>query len=93
MVTELAYFGCLVAVPSCNDPSAPATLALGVPNPPLTSWLAWIPSHRLHGLLQERVDGTIKGADGRSSRSEGLIPDNAFPTFRLPSRKESEEDV
>jgi hypothetical protein len=90
VVTELAYFGCLAAVPSGADPTAPAVLALGVPNAGLTNWLAWIPSHRLHAYLQERTDGSGKGADGE--RSSGSIPDNAFPKFRLPKKDESQND-
>jgi hypothetical protein len=88
VVTELAYFGCLVAVPSIADPASPAVLALGVPNAALTAWLAWIPSHRLHAYLQERVD-----AGGEATESAGgSIPDKAFPKFRLPRSDESEDD-
>jgi hypothetical protein len=64
VVTELAYFGCLVTVPSSNDPTAPSILALGVPNAALNSWLAWIPLHRLHAFLQGRVDGAGGRIDG-----------------------------
>jgi hypothetical protein len=88
VVTELAYFGCLAAVPSIADPTTPAVLALGVPNAALTHWLAWIPSHRLHAYLQERADGRDKGG----GESRGFIPDKAFPQFRLPKSDESKDD-
>jgi hypothetical protein len=84
-VTELAYFGCLVAVPSRGDPSVPAELAFAVPNSALQSWISWIPLHRLHGQLQARVDG-FTGV----SPEVDTLPDLAFPKFRLPKRDEED---
>lgn len=79
VVMDLAYFGCLMAVPNMRDPSVPGELALGVPNAGLTHWLSWVPLHRLISNLQERVDGTEHKTSTASD-----IADSAFPKFRLP---------
>jgi hypothetical protein len=77
--TQLAYLGCLVSVPSRADPTVPAELAFAVPAAALDGWLFWSPLHRVHALLQERVDaGATRRVDS------GTIPDRAFPKFRLP---------
>ena len=78
VLTELAYFGCLTAVPSAADPSVPSILALGIPNRGLSNWISWIPLHRLHALLQERVNSS-KREEPTSS-----VPDQVFPKFRVP---------
>lgn len=80
VITELAYFGCLTAVPSAVDPSVPAILALAIPNKGLTGWISWIPFHRLHALLQEWSDFASSGTEPGG----GFVPDLAFPKFRLP---------
>jgi hypothetical protein len=87
-VTELAYFGCLIAIPSERDPSVPAELCLGIPNVGISHWIAWIPLDRLHGMLQSRADGAA-GAFGVLS---GEMPDLAFPTFRVPKQRSDAED-
>jgi hypothetical protein len=84
--TELAYFGCVIAVPWRRDPTVPASLAIGVLNADLTDWIEWISLHRAYALLQERVDF----ADPTASR-ETEIPDNVFPTLRLPKSGEGED--
>jgi hypothetical protein len=85
-VTELAYFGCLVAVAAKRDPTVPAELALAIPTRSLDQWISWTPLHRLHAALQERASGA---ADDESS---GDLPDIAFPTFRVPSEREDTGD-
>jgi hypothetical protein len=86
-VTELAYFGCLIAIPNRHDPSTPAELALAVPNVGITEWISWIPLHRLHGLLQARVDSHA----GETGGTE--LPDLVIPKFRVPKqRKDTGED-
>jgi hypothetical protein len=84
VVTELAYFGCLVTIPNKRDPSVPAELGLGVPNVGLRDWISWIPFSRLVVLLQERVD-----AAGAPPTGDSAVSDIAFPRFRLP-KKESD---
>ena len=86
-VTELAYFGCLIAVPHRHDPSVPAQLALAVPNVGITEWVSWIPLHRLHGLLQARAD--------EASPETGAVevPDLAIPKFRLPKQRTDQDDA
>jgi hypothetical protein len=84
--TELAYFGCLVAVSWRRDPSVPAELALAIPNASLSDWLTWMPLHFAIAELQARVD---RGASG-SPPSDSSIPDKAFPKFRFPKRDDSE---
>jgi hypothetical protein len=88
VVTELAYFGCLISIPSKRDPSVPAELGLAVPSAGIASWLSWIPLHRLHGMLQSRADG----ATGVSDAPSADIPDLAFPTFRIPVRPKKDEE-
>jgi hypothetical protein len=81
VVTDLAYFGCLVTIPNKRDPSVPSELALGVPTVGLQGWISWIPFSRLIVLLQEKAD-----AAGPSTLTDGAIPDIAFPRFRLPKK-------
>ncbi|QWG14480.1 hypothetical protein KMZ29_07370 [Bradyrhizobium sediminis] len=81
-VTDLAYFGCLITVAAMRDPSSPAELALAIPTPSLNRWIAWIPLHRLHAMLQERVD---RGAGSRAG--EDSVPDVSWPTFKIPGDK------
>jgi hypothetical protein len=80
-ITELAYLGCLIAVPNKRDPSVPAELALGIPNARLTNWLAWMPLHRLISSLQEKVDANEAGDWGATD-----VTDNVFPRFRIPAQ-------
>jgi hypothetical protein len=86
IVTDLAYFGCLVTIPNRRDPTAPAELALGVPNANITDWLSWIPFGRLHGLLQQEVD-----SGSADSRTDGTVADKAFPKFRVPKTDKGED--
>jgi hypothetical protein len=83
--TELAYFGCLVAVPWKRDPSIPAELAIAIPNASLSDWLTWMPLSFAFAQLQTRIDN-----GPGSSPSSDPIPDNVFPKFRLPKRDDSE---
>jgi len=87
VVTDLAYFGCLVSVPDRRDPTAPAQLALGVPNANVSDWISWIPLTRLHGLLQQKVD-----AAGPTPIIDGNVADKAFPRFRLPNSNKGTGD-
>lgn len=82
--TELAYFGCMVAIPAPNDPTVPAELAIAVPNATLNDWIAFIPLPRAFGLLQER--GDQGGTPPRST--DGAIPDRVLPMFRVPKTGE-----
>jgi hypothetical protein len=81
VVTELAYFGCLVTIPNKRDPSVPAELGFGVPSVGLQSWISWIPFSRLIVLLQEKVD-----AGGTPPTTDSVVPDIAFPRFRMPKK-------
>jgi hypothetical protein len=89
VVTELAYFGCLVSIPS-RDPLVPAELGFAVPNAGITIWLSWIPLHRLHGMLQSRIDGATGASDARGDDAD--IPDLVIPTFRVPVRPKKDEE-
>jgi hypothetical protein len=84
-ITELAYFGCVVAVPWRRDPTTPAEMVLAIPDAGLTRWLAWMPLHWLHARLLER---------GEESRPLPIseIPDKVFPKFRVPKEGDAEED-
>lgn len=84
--TELAYFGCLIAVPVRRDPSIPM-LAFGIPNAALDDWLYWTRLPRLHELLRDRAD-----SHARSTLKDGEIPDRAFPKLRLPKSSEGTTD-
>ena len=84
--TELAYFGCLVTVPCRSDPTVPGELAIAVPSRSIDRWIAWLPLHTVHALLQNGAGGQ----NGRDQyRSSPEIPDRALPTFRVP--KEGKE--
>ena len=86
--TELAYLGCVVAVPCKADPTVPSELVFAVPTAALNDWIVWIPLHRMHALLQERAD-----AGRASQRTPGAtIPDHVFPKFRLPKRDDTADD-
>jgi hypothetical protein len=89
VVTDLAYLGCLCAVPKASDPTVPEILALGVPNVGLSGWIAWTPLYRLQALLQERADAFSKGIGAPET---GVVPDLAFPTFRVPKHDVGEDD-
>ncbi len=82
--TELAYFGCIVALPWRKDPSVPAEIALAVPNARLTDWLAWIPLTGLHAALQDLVDDIGVG----DTWAAKPIVDRRLPTFRLPKEED-----
>jgi hypothetical protein len=81
-VTELAYFGCLVAVAARPDPTIPAEMALAIPTRGMDGWISWMPLHRLHSMLRTRADAVPTRVD------ESDLPDVAFPTFRLPTERE-----
>jgi hypothetical protein len=85
VVTDLAYFGCLVTIPNSRDPSVPAELGFGVPTASLTGWISWMPLARLHVMLQQKVD-----AGTASSTQRGTIPDTAFPKFRFPKKRDKD---
>jgi len=85
--TELAYFGCVVAVAWKKDPTVPAELAFAVPNVELNDWIAWIPLYRVHALLQERADRKATGG-----ASGDAFTDKVFPRFRLPKPDEKSDD-
>jgi hypothetical protein len=85
-VTELAYFGCLVAVAARRDPTTPAELALAISARGMDRWISWMPLHRVHSALQTRADAAPTPAD------DGELPDIAFPTFRIPSEREESGD-
>lgn len=80
-VAELAYFGCLVAIPCRADPTVPSDLLLAVPNSRLTDWVLCLPLPRLHALLQDRATSPIYDP----STELGDIPDRVFSTFRIPT--------
>lgn len=69
-------------VAATRDATSPAELAFAVPTPALDRWISWIPLHRLHAMLQERVDRGIAPQSGEDS-----IPDISWPTFKVPGEK------
>jgi len=83
-VTELAYFGCLVAVPS-DDPMVPH-LAFGVPRPNLRSWIEWT-----------SLELTIAALDKISPvgvAPVAEIPDLGYPKLILPkARREGDQEA
>jgi hypothetical protein len=85
--TQLAYLGCLVAVPWRRDPTVPAQLAFAVPDASLDGWLIWIPLHRVHAMMQQRAD-----SGGIPDQAEPTIADKAFPKFRIPNEKDETAD-
>jgi len=85
-LTELAYFGCLIAVPDFRDHTVPSHLALAIPNTNLSGWISWIPLPRIHDMLRGRADS------GGSGILPAHIPDQAFPKFKVPSRKQEKGD-
>jgi hypothetical protein len=82
--TELAYLGCLVAVPSKRDPSVPSELILAVPTAAIRDWMVWLPLHCVHVLLNN-----LRPAATRPAAAD--VPDLAFPTLRLPKRDTKED--
>lgn len=84
--TQLAFLGCLVAVPAYRDPMAPRELAFGVPTAEFDDWISWTPLHRMHGLLLERVGNT-----SASRATAEKIEDTAFPTFKIPKEGSDEQ--
>jgi hypothetical protein len=82
LVTDLAYFGCLITVAATRDPTSPSELAFAIPTSRLDRWISWIPLHRLHALLQERVD-----REGGVQTGDDSVPDISWPTFRVPGDK------
>lgn len=88
-LTDLAYFGCLITVAALRDPTSPAELAFAIPTPSLDRWISWIPLHRLHAMLQDRVD---RGVGSQST--EDSVRDISWPTFKVPGQKKgfSEDD-
>jgi hypothetical protein len=85
--TELAYFGCVIVVPSRKDHTIPGQLHFAVPSVSMDSWIVRIPLDRLHALLQKRCDDGMPG-----STSATVIPDRAFPRFRFPKPDEQYDD-
>lgn len=81
-VTDLAYFGCLLTVAATRDPTTPSELFFAVPTARLDRWISITPLHRLHALLQERVDREVGVQTGDDS-----VPDISWPTFRVPGDK------
>ena len=86
--TELAYFGCLVAIPSWRDPTVPAGLWVSVPNAAMTDWIIRMPLHRVIALLNDR---TNDAPDVVVQPTIADVPDRAFPAFRLPNDKDDAE--
>jgi hypothetical protein len=86
--TELAYLGCLVAVPSRRDPTTPAEVAIAIPNAGLSDWIDWIPLHKAHALLHDRT----ASAGLLAPPVPAEIPDRVFSTFRLPKDDEDAQD-
>jgi hypothetical protein len=82
LVTDLAYFGCLITVAATRDPTVPFELAFAIPTTRLDRWISWIPLHRLHAMLQERVD-----REGGVQTGDAAVPDISWPTFRVPGEK------
>jgi hypothetical protein len=88
LVTDLTYFGCLITVAASRDPTTPSELAFAVPTTGLDRWISWTPLHRMHALLQERVD-----REGGVRTGDDSVPDISWPTFRVPGdRKGHGED-
>ncbi len=88
-VTELAYFGCLVAMPCWSDPTVPSRLLIAFPNAGVTRWVLRMELHRLHALLQNRGFSTDVGD---VPQENGEIPDNVFSTLRVPKQDEGAAD-
>lgn len=78
-LTELAYFGCLLAVPSVVDHSAPYGLYLAVPNNGMTGWLKTLSIETLHAMILNRQSG--KGASKAETAKK--VDDKAFPQIRV----------
>ena len=79
--TEIAYLGCLVAVPSASDPSVPSELALAVSDAGLRRWLAWTPLACLDAA-GPLVRDAARPADHRIDPTQGRPANNTRP--RLP---------
>lgn len=77
---ELAYFGCLLAVPSTTDHSAPYGLYLAIPNHHMTEWIKTLSIETLHALMLNRLSG--KG--GSEMQTRQIIQDRAIPRIRVP---------
>lgn len=84
--TQLAFLGCLVAVPAAHDPMAPSELAFCVPSPSFDDWIVWTPLQRMHALLVERMDGMSP----TKAVTEQIV-DKAFAKFRLPKEGADEQ--
>lgn len=79
-VHEIAYFGCLAAVPTRRDPMVPSILALGVPDVSMRHWLFWIPLP----MLAAKMRGIRE--TGVAPKAEPEQKDAAFPTLLLPKK-------
>lgn len=81
--TELAYFGCLIAVRAWPDPTVPSELVLAIPTVGLDDWIVWMPLAKVQAALLNRVHV------GKPDKPVApRIPDRAFPRFRVPKRDE-----
>lgn len=89
VVTELAYFGCLVSMPCWSDPTVPSRLLIAVPDASLTRWALRMELYRLHALLQNRVISTDVND---IPKEDGEIPDNVFSTLRVAKQNKGAAD-
>ena len=78
--TELAHFGCLIAVPSACDPSAPGELCLAIPDGTMRSWLKVLSIETIHGMLLDHTARGEKTVPGKASK----IEDKVIPQIRVP---------
>lgn len=84
-LTELAYFGCLIAVPSNSDPSAPGELCLAVPDGSMRDWLKVLSIETVHGMLLDRAAGSKKAKPtGASKIEDKVIPQIIVPKIEKP---------
>lgn len=84
-VTELAFFGCLLAVPSTVDHSAPYGLYLAVPDNQMTGWIKTLSIETLHAMILNRQSGK----DASKAGSAKKVEDNAIPQIRLSKQDKS----
>lgn len=82
---ELAYFGCLLAVPSVSDATAPYGMYLAVPNMGMTDWIKTFSIETVHAKILNRLSGrdAAKGAESTA------IEDKAIPRIKMPGMRKS----
>lgn len=87
---ELAYFGCLLAVPSVMDHSAPYGLYLAIPNHGMTEWIKTLSIETLHAKLLNLQSGE----GGSEVQAPKAIEDKAMPRIRVqkPDKSQSADD-